>query len=90
MKRVQTELKGMTAGSVYEDGEMYSLVNLRRKGGALHPVGPHAVEQTLCGEYDIYFIHRNEDWAHWIGVVNDAGGGTSDVGIVNFILLILY
>jgi hypothetical protein len=58
---------------------MYSLVNLRRKGGALHPVGPHVVEQEMCGEYDIYFIHRNEDRSHWIGVVNDAGGGTSDV-----------
>ena len=54
---------------------MYSLVNLRRKGGALHPVAPHAVRATLSGEYDIYFIHRNEAWEHLIGVVNDSAAG---------------
>jgi hypothetical protein len=79
MKRVQTGLKGITTASTYEDGDMYSLVNLRRKGGVLHPVAPHAAEQELCDTYDLYFIHKNEDWAHWIGIKNDSAGGTSTV-----------
>ncbi len=79
MGRIQTELKGITTTSVYEDGDMYSLVNLRRKGGALHPVAPLAVEQELCGMYDLYFIHKNEDYENWIGVVNREEDGTSDV-----------
>ena len=77
MGRIQTELKGVTTGAVYEDGDMYSLVNLRRKGGALRPVAPHRVERTLRERYDVYFIHRNEDWEHWIGV--RWGEGVSDV-----------
>ncbi|MDR2917840.1 MAG: hypothetical protein LBV72_00535 [Tannerella sp.] len=79
MKRAQTELKGITTTSIYEDGDMYSLVNLRRKGGALHPVAPHVAERELCSEYDIYFIHKNEDWEHWIGVINDTENNSSDV-----------
>jgi hypothetical protein len=76
MERVRMALKGVTTTSTYEDGEMYSLVNLRRKGGALHPVMRHAVEAEIDGEYGIYFIHKNEDWEHWIGVRNDADSGT--------------
>jgi hypothetical protein len=69
----------MTTASSYEDGDMYSLVNLRRKGGVLHPAAPHAVTGELCGEYDIYFIHGSEDWEHWIGVRNKRDSVTSDV-----------
>ena len=70
MKRIPTELKGVSTVSTYEDGAMYSLVNLRRKGGVLHPVAPHAVEMSMCGEYDIYFIHRSEGWEHFILIEN--------------------
>jgi hypothetical protein len=73
MKRIQTGLKGITTGSTCEDGDMYSLVNLRRKGGVLHPAFSHVADGTVCGDYDIYFVHRNEDWEHWIGVKNTDG-----------------
>ena len=71
MKRVSTSLRGVTTTSVYEDGDMYSLVNLRRKGGVLHPVAPHVVSGTLSAEYSLYFLHRNESWEHFVGVVHE-------------------
>jgi hypothetical protein len=72
-------MKGVSTRSIYEDGDMYSLVNLRRKGGALHPVCPHVVEQMFCDEYDFYFIHKSEGREVWIGVQNDMQGNTSSV-----------
>ena len=71
MKRIQTALKGVTTASSYEDGDMYSLVNLRRKGGLLHPVAPYAVSGTLSSEYSLYFLHRNEAYEHFIGIVHE-------------------
>ena len=71
MKRVSTSLRGVTTTSLYEDGDMYSLVNLRRKGGALHPVAGHVVSATLSAEYDLYFVHRNENWEHFVGIVHE-------------------
>lgn len=76
MKRFTTPLKGITTNSIYEDGDMYSLVNLRKKGGYLHPVSPGEIVGHVCGDYNLHFVHRNEDWEHWIGVVN---GSTSSV-----------
>lgn len=73
-------MKGMTTVSTYDDGDMYSIVNLRRKGGTLHPVSPKAIKKTLMPPYgletiekekslyDLYFIHKNYDYQHWIGV----------------------
>jgi hypothetical protein len=67
MGRIQTELKGITTASAYEDGDMYSLVNLRRKGGVLQPVLPYGSAGSVPAGLDEIFIHRNEDWEHWIG-----------------------
>lgn len=76
-QRVQTPISGISTTSTYEDGATYSLVNLRPKNGALHPVPPRKVLQELSREYDIIFIHQNNDYQNWIGVVNE--GDSSSV-----------
>jgi hypothetical protein len=40
MPRQITELNGMTSTGVYKDGEMSTLVNMRKKGGVMRPVSP--------------------------------------------------
>lgn len=73
MGRIQTPITGITTSSTYEDGTAYSLVNLRPKNGALHPVAPRKVIQELSQKYDIVFVHQNNDYKNWIGVVNSNG-----------------
>lgn len=70
-QRKQTPLSGITTTPVYEDGSTCSLVNLRPKNGALRPVTPRKVMQRLSQKYDIVFIHKNNDWANWIGVIGN-------------------
>lgn len=72
MARVQTPIIGITTTSAYEEGSCYSLVNLRPKNGALHPVSPRKIVQELSQRYDIVFVHQNNDYKNWIGVVVDA------------------
>lgn len=71
MTRIKTPLSGITTTSTYEEGSMYSLVNLRPKNGALHPVAPRKVIQELSQDYDIVFVHQNNDYKNWIGVKSD-------------------
>lgn len=73
MVRVQTPITGITTTSAYEEGSCYSLVNLRPKNGALHPVSPRKIVQELSQRYDIVFVHQNNDYKNWIGVVNSNG-----------------
>jgi hypothetical protein len=44
-------------------------VNLRTKGGALEPVSPRKIRPDLSREYNQVFIHRNNDYENWIGLV---------------------
>lgn len=71
MGRIQTPISGITTTSTYEEGTTYSLVNLRPKNGALHPVAPRKIMQELSQKYDIVFVHQNNNYKNWIGVVND-------------------
>lgn len=69
--RIQTPITGITTTSAYDEGSCYSLVNLRPKNGALHPVPPRKIVQELSQKYDIVFVHQNNDYKNWIGVIND-------------------
>ena len=71
MTRIQTPITGITTTSTYEEGSSFSLVNLRPKNGALHPVAPRKVMQQLSQKYDIVFVHQNNDYKNWIGVINE-------------------
>ena len=73
--RIQTNLNGITTTSAYEEGDCYSLVNLRKKNGTLHPVTPRNQKYHLFQDYDIVFVHQNENYENWIGVINYKGGG---------------
>lgn len=75
-QRIQTPISGVTTTSTYEDGETYSLVNLRPKNGALLPVPPRKIVQELSQKYDIIFVHQNNDYQNWIGVINDGGNSS--------------
>ncbi len=72
MARIQTPLKGITTTSVYEDGDCYSLVNLREKNGALKPVSPRKVMQTLSRHYERIFVHQNSGYENWIGICKES------------------
>ncbi|GAB6119247.1 hypothetical protein [Dysgonomonas termitidis] len=71
MPKIKTPAGGITTTSTYGEGDMYSLVNLRPKNGALHPVPPRKVMQELSQKYDIIFLHQNNSYKNWIGVIND-------------------
>lgn len=66
-QRIKTPITGITTTSVYDEGSCYSLVNLRPKNGALHPVSPRKVVQELSRNYDLVFVHQNNDYKNWIG-----------------------
>ncbi|MBF0651058.1 hypothetical protein IR083_19765 [Dysgonomonas sp. GY75] len=70
MPKIKTPAGGITTTSTYGEGDMYSLVNLRPKNGALHPVSPRKVVQELSRSYDIVFLHQNNSYKNWIGIVN--------------------
>ena len=70
-QRIQIPITGITTTSAYEEGSTYSLVNLRPKNGALHPVTPRKIMQELSQRYDIVFVHQNNDYKNWIGVINE-------------------
>lgn len=59
MQQIRTNINGISTQSSYPDGTAYSLVNLRPKNGALHPVPPRKVVQELSQKYDIVFVHQN-------------------------------
>jgi len=96
MQRITTPINGITTTSTYQDGDCYSLVNLRPKNGALHPVPPRKTIARLSYKYDIVFVHKNNDYENWIGIINngDSAGVYTDIlqtvscgvtGVVNII-----
>ncbi|NDV77832.1 hypothetical protein [Dysgonomonas sp. 511] len=72
-ERVQTPFNGITTMPAYQEGDMLSLVNLRPEGGVLNPVSPRKITHELSQQYDIVFIHQNNDYKNWIGVINQNG-----------------
>ena len=67
MEKVNINLSGISSSSVYTDGEMMSLVNLRKKTGALEPVPPRKVSKVLKEEgYCLYTQHPKlgEQWIY--------------------------
>lgn len=70
MNRIQTPITGISTTSAYEDGASYSLVNLRPKNGTLHPVAPRKIIQQLSQNYDMIYIHQNNDYKNWIGIIH--------------------
>jgi hypothetical protein len=77
MARIQTQINGISTSSAYPDGDCYSLVNLRPKNGALHPVSPRKVSNELSQKYDIIYVHQNNSYKNWIGIKHT--GNTSEV-----------
>jgi hypothetical protein len=76
MERVQTPFNGITSSSVYQDGDCLDMVNLRKKNGALEPVAPRKklFDFPYNVRFEHLFIHKNNDYEHWIGVGNIPGG----------------
>jgi|GEM_PF-3068114 len=72
MARFSIPIKGISTTSAYEEGATRSLVNLRPKNGAMHPVSPRKILQDLSQSYNIVFVHRGNDYENWIGTI----GGT--------------
>lgn len=73
MGNIKTPITGISTTTAYEEGATYQLVNLRPKNGGLHPVAPRKIMQELSQKYDIVFVHQNNDYKNWIGVINDEG-----------------
>lgn len=69
-ENIQIPISGITTTSAYDEGSTYSLVNLRPKYGALHPVAPRKIVQELSQKYDIVFVHQNNDYQNWLGMIN--------------------
>jgi len=74
--RVQTNINGIMTASSYQEGDCYSLVNLRKKNGTLHPVTERKTEFELKDKYDIVFVHSNSGYENWIGTKNLESGGS--------------
>lgn len=75
-QRIKTPITGITTTSVYDEGSCYSLVNLRPKNGALHPVSPRKVVQELSRNYDLVFVHQNNNYKNWIGVKHEGNNSS--------------
>ena len=62
-------VNGISTTSAYADGDCLSLVNLRKKNGALKPVSPRQVERFLKGTYDALFVHQLPNTQdNWIAI----------------------
>lgn len=76
----QNIIKGMSTSPVYEEGDCYSLVNMRHKQGALIPVPKRMIERELDRKYDLLFIHQINELERLIGVVV-----TNDKSVIYYI-----
>lgn len=62
-------VNGISTTLAYADGDCLSLVNLRKKNGALKPVSPRQVERFLKGTYDALFVHQLPNTQdNWIAI----------------------
>jgi len=66
--RIKTDINGITTTSTFKEGDCRSLVNIRKKNGALHPVTPRKTDFDLKESYDIVFVHAFGGYENWIGV----------------------
>lgn len=63
------EIKGISTASTFTDGECMSVVNMRKKNGALIPVSRRKIIHTLDSNYDELFVHQLPSTGeNWIGV----------------------
>lgn len=63
------EIKGISTASTFTDGECMSVVNMRKKNGALIPVSTRKTIHTLASKYDETFVHQLPSTGeNWIGV----------------------
>ncbi|MDR1120264.1 MAG: hypothetical protein LBM08_05035 [Dysgonamonadaceae bacterium] len=74
--RTQTSFNGISTTSVYQEGDCHSLVNLRKKNGAMLPVSPRGMRYEIGDQYDLIFIHETPKYKNWIGVKNHSGGNS--------------
>lgn len=71
--KIQIPINGISTSSDYKDGDMMSLVNLRKKTGVLEPVPPREITRTLSDAYDLVFVHQLPSTKeNWIGVKDSA------------------
>lgn len=71
---IQTQLNGIThatPNTLANDGEMHTLVNLRKKDGTLQPVTEGTPVGTLSRQYDFIYLHPTHDTKNWIGIKNN-------------------
>mgnify|MGYP001374681558 CR=1 FL=1 len=69
--RSPIKLKGITTSSAYADGDCLSLVNLRKKNGALKPVSPRKIVKSLDYSFDVLYVHQLPNATeHWLAVRN--------------------
>ena len=71
MERKAIGIEGISTGSNYEDGACVNMVNMRHEQGVLKPVESFPVDFTLKHVYDLLYWHKNNDYAHLIGVRNN-------------------
>lgn len=67
-QRVQIPLGGMSTTSTYDDGDSFSLVNLRPKNGALEPIAPRKKVRSFERPYYKLHLHKSTGFEHLIGL----------------------
>ena len=82
--RTQIPITGISTSSSYKDGDCISLVNLRKKNGALKPVVPMSITHILTQIYDIIILHHIPAGAEiWIGVIHETSTSKVYSNILN-------
>lgn len=71
MERKAIGIQGISTGSNYDDGACVEMVNMRHEQGVLKPVESFPVDFTLKHVYELLYWHKNNDYAHLIGVRNN-------------------
>lgn len=71
MERKAIGIQGISTGSNYDDGACVEMVNMRHEQGVLKPVESLPVDFTLKHVYELLYWHKNNDYAHLIGVRNN-------------------
>ena len=71
MERKAIAVQGISTGSNYDDGACLNVMNMRHEQGVLKPVESFPVDYTLKHVYDFLYWHKNNDYAHLIGVRNN-------------------
>lgn len=68
---IQTKLNGITyatPNTIANDGDMHTLINLRKKDGTLQPVTEGTTIGTLSQQYNFIYLHPTQNRQNWIGI----------------------